>query len=91
MTAMVHATKNTSTLPGKVKEFNTWLGSHNVDASEKFPIFAEVLLFTLEEFFQEGEFTPQIEGAWISVIGVIDQLILDPNGDFFFDPESETR
>ena len=41
---------------------------------------AQAVLVTLDEFFAPGEFSQPVEDAWVTVLGVVDQLVLDPDG-----------
>ena len=43
---------------------------------------AQAVLVTLDEFFAPGEFSQPVEDAWVTVLGVVDQLVLDPTGAY---------
>lgn len=46
---------------------------------------------TLDEFFAAGEFSQPVEDAWVTVLGVVDQLVLDPTGDYFVEDDNTAR
>jgi len=82
---LVAATTNTDTLPAKVQAANERFTSYGVDAVSQFPLVAQAVLLTLDEFFHANDFTVEIEEAWVTVLGVFNQLLIDPKGDYFVD------
>mmetsp|Transcript_25054 Transcript_25054/g.47664 ORF Transcript_25054/g.47664 Transcript_25054/m.47664 type:complete len:242 (-) Transcript_25054:133-858(-) len=82
---VVDATANTATLGAVIKEQSDLMAEYGIDASQQFPSVAQAVLFTLDEFFEDGEFTDQVEDAWAAVLGVVDQILIDPTRNYFVD------
>lgn len=84
---VVDAIADTSTLPVKITAKKEQFDSYGFEATKHFPLVAQSMLLTLDQFFLEGEFTEAVEDAWVGVMGVIDQVLIDPTQDYFVDDD----
>lgn len=91
VSVLVAATADTRTLPAVVAALISKAENAGVEPPEVFPLAAQAVLVTLDEFFAAGEFSQPVEDAWVTVLGVVDQLVLDPTGDYFVEDDNTAR